>query len=92
MDDTIEIILAFLLSVIVFFIFPIYVAFEKKDDLAYALATKYVSDFVEEVKIKGYISADMYTDLEEKLLATDNTFDIFMEHRAKKVYPDGKRT
>lgn len=89
MDDTIEIVISFLIAVIIFFIFPVYIAYEKKDDLAYALSTKYVSDFVEEVKTKGYISADMYLDLQNKLISTGNTFDIYLEHKAKKVYPDG---
>lgn len=98
MENSIEIILAFLLSVIIFFIFPIYIAYEKKDDLAYATASKYVGDFVEEVKIKGYISTSMYQKLKDRLATTGNTYDIFMEHRANKIYPveikdkDGKVT
>lgn len=87
MDDTVEIVLGLIVSVIVFFIFPIYVGYEKKDDLSYALATKYVSDFVEDVKVKGYISTRMYQDLEDKLATTGNTYDIFMEHKANKIYP-----
>ncbi len=89
MDDTVQIVIAVLLSVIIFFIFPIYIAYEKKDDLAYALSTKYVSEFVEEVKTKGYISADMYLELKNKLVKTGNTFDIYMEHKANKCYPSG---
>ena len=87
MENSLETILAFLLSVIIFFIFPIYIAYEKKDDLSYAAASKYVGDFVEEVKIKGYISTDMYQKLKERLATTGNTYDIYMEHRANKIYP-----
>lgn len=91
MDNTLGVILAFLLSVVIFFIFPIYIAYEKKDDLAYATATKYVSDFVEDVKIKGYISADMYEKLKDRLRTTGNTYDIFLEHKANKIYPVEKK-
>ncbi len=90
MDDTFEIVISFLLCIVIFFIFPIYLAYEKKDDLAYALCTKYVTDFVEEVKVKGYVSDNMYQTFKNNIVSTGNTFDIYMQHKAAKVYPDNK--
>ena len=36
---------------------------------------------------KGYISSDMYADYLSKLAVTQNSYDIYMEHTAKKYNP-----
>lgn len=87
MDDNLQRVFSILISTIIFFMLPLYIAFEKKDDISYALALKVTSNFVDEVKSKGYISKDMYDDYMADLYVTGNTYDVGMEHVAKKYYP-----
>ena len=87
MEENIQRVFALLISVIIFFIFPLYIAYEKKDDISYALALKITTEFVNNVKNNGYISYDMYTKYVYDLSATDNMYDIDFEHKAYEYYP-----
>ena len=60
---------------------------EKKDDISYSLALKITTNFVESVNSKGYLTHDMYNDFISKLAVTGNSYDIKLEHVAKKYYP-----
>lgn len=99
MEDIIQRVFAVIFVVLVFFAMPLYMTFEKKDDISYALATKITSNFVDEVTAKGYLSESMYNDFISKLAVTGNTYDIKLEHIARKYSPvinqydnDGKLT
>ena len=83
MDGVLQKVVAILISVIIFFILPVYIAYEKEDDISYALALKITTDFVDSVEAKGYISNEMYNDFVAKLSTTRNSYDIYMEHTAK---------
>lgn len=87
MQEHVQLILSFLIAAIIFFVLPVYMAYEKKDDLAYALALKATTEFVEASRIRGYVSYQSYNNLLSALAATGNIYDIRMEHKAKKVYP-----
>ena len=87
MEDNLQRIFAILLTVVVFFLMPIYLAFDKKDDVAYALALRITSNFVDNVTTKGYLTAKMYNDFVSELSTTDNLYEIHIEHVAKKYYP-----
>ena len=87
MEDTLQRFFAILVAVVIFFLLPLYIAFEKKDDISYSLALKITSNFVNDVKNKGYITRDMYNDFISDLAVTGNSYDIKMEHVAKKYYP-----
>ena len=54
MEDNLQRIFAILLTVVVFFLMPIYLAFDKKDDVAYALALRITSNFVDNVFTNPY--------------------------------------
>lgn len=87
MDDMLQRVFGILVGVIIFFLLPLYIAFEKKDDISYSLALKITTNFVENVKSKGYVSHEMYNDFISNLAVTGNSYDIKMEHVAKKYYP-----
>lgn len=87
MEDIIQRVFAVIFVVLVFFAMPLYMTFEKKDDISYALATKITSNFVDEVTAKGYLSESMYNDFVSKLAVTGNTYDIKLEHIARKYSP-----
>lgn len=87
MEGMLQRVVSIIVAVVIFFILPVYVAYEKRDDISYALALKMTTDFVENVKSKGYISSDMYADYITKLAVTENSYDIYLEHTAKKYNP-----
>lgn len=87
MEDNIQTVLIFLISMVILFIFPVYIAYEKKDDVSYALVLSYTQSFVEEVRNKGYITNKDYTDYISMISSTGNVFDVKMEHKHKVVYP-----
>lgn len=87
MEDNIQRVFTILISVVIFFLLPLYMAFEKKDDISYALALKITTAFVDEVTNKGYLTEDMYSDYISNLQVTANTYNVTFEHIAKKYYP-----
>lgn len=87
MDGVLQRVVSVLIAVVILFILPVYIAYEKKDDISYALALKITTDFVDNVNSKGYITSDMYNDFITKLSVTQNSYDVYMEHTAKKYNP-----
>lgn len=87
MDSAILKVFSMLVATAIFFLLPLYVAYEKKDDISYSLALRATYEFTDEVLNKGYISLDMYSKYISALGATDNTYDIYMEHTKKEYYP-----
>lgn len=87
MEDTLQRVFAILIAVIIFFLLPLYIAFEKKDDISYSLALRITTNFVENVKSKGYLSKEMYDNYISRLSVTGNVYDIKLEHLAKKYTP-----
>lgn len=87
MEDVIQRIFAILLAVLIFFMFPLYVAFEKKDDIAYALALKVTTKFVDQITDTGYLTMEMYDKYLGELSTTGNVYDITLEYTAKQYSP-----
>lgn len=87
MEDHLQTIIGIILSVFLFFVFPVYMAYEKKDDVSYALALKYSQEFVESVQKTGYLSKEMYESYKTKLRVTGNSYDIKLTHRYQKTEP-----
>lgn len=87
MEEVVQRVFAILISVIILFILPLYIAFEKKDDIAYALALKVTTSFVDNVTSKGYLTLDMYDKFISDLSITDNVYDISLEYIAKEYNP-----
>lgn len=87
MEDIVQRVFAILMSVFMFFILPLYIAFEKKDDIAYALALKITNSFVDNVNSKGYLTLDMYDKYISELGTTGNIYDVSMEYNAKEYNP-----
>ncbi len=87
MEENVQRVFSIMIAVIVFFLLPVYVAFEKKDDTAYAFALRITSELVENVRNNGYISKKMYDDYVTKLAVTGNVYEIKLEHKAYKYNP-----
>ncbi len=87
MEDNIQTIIVVIISAFLLFIFPVYMAYEKKDDISYALAMRYTQDLVDEVRSKGYLTKNMYEDYRAKLKVTGNSYDIQMTHEYNRYDP-----
>lgn len=87
MEDNIQTIIGVIISVFLLFIFPVYMAYEKKDDISYALAMRYTQDFVDEVRRNGYITSEQLADYKSKLASTGNSYDIQLTHKQTRIDP-----
>lgn len=87
MEDILQRVFAIIISALVFFLLPLYIAFEKKDDISYSLALSITSNFVNDVTNKGYLTIDMYNNYISNLAVTGNSYDVSLEHVAKKYNP-----
>lgn len=65
--------------------YPLYQAAERHDDQMQTVVHLTVTEFVDAVRTKGYISPQMYLEFNEKLGATGNLYDVKMEHRHKNI-------
>ncbi len=81
MEDSLSIVFAILLSMILMFIFPLIDVWNLQDNLSFVLAYSATVDFVDTARNTGYIGYDLYDDFQRKLAATGNTYNITMEHR-----------
>lgn len=88
MEESISKFVTAILAIVIMFIFPVYIAYEKKDDISYALAVRYTQDFVDKVRSKGYITRELYQDYAARLLTTGNTYKIELEHRYVRFDPE----
>lgn len=81
MEDTLSIIFAIILSIILMFMFPLIDTWDLQDNLSYVVAYASTVDFVDAVRNTGYISRDAWDNYQNKLASTGNTYDVSMEHR-----------
>ncbi len=82
MDDSLSIIFAVLVALIIMFIVPLIDTWELQDNLAYVVTYAAVTDFVDTVRNTGYISVANYDAFLTTLNSTGNTYSVSMEHRA----------
>jgi len=88
MVNPISKIFAIILAVLVMFTMPTYQNYKKQEDLTYLNTYKVATNFVDAVRLKGYITPDMYKEFADALhTGTDVLFDIEMEHRQKRYNP-----
>lgn len=81
MEDSLSIVFAVIISLLLMFLFPMIDTWEMQDNLSYVVVYSTVTDFVDTVRNTGYISQEAYDEFETKLYTTGNTFSISMEHR-----------
>nr|WP_145158790.1 hypothetical protein [Paenibacillus terrae] len=88
MSNAISKFAAVLLAVVVMYIYPAAEASQRQDDLSRIVVYNAVTQFVDAVRNKGYISPVMYEQFLEEIQATGNEFDVQMEHLHKKYHPE----
>lgn len=88
MANPISKIFAIILAALVMFGVPTYQNYKKQEDLTYLNTYNVVTNFVDSVRMKGYITPEMYKEFSLAIHAgTDVLFDIEMEHRQKVYNP-----
>ena len=79
MSDTLMSIIGIFFAVILMFIFPALEMANKTDEIAQTVSQVVVTDFVNKVASKGKITEFDYNELQQKLYATGNSYDIQIE-------------
>lgn len=87
MDSSLSKIVAVFIAVILLFGYPLYQQAQRQDKLTQFVVQTTVTEFVDAVRTKGYITPDMYLEFNRKLGATGNQYDIQMEHLHKRYNP-----
>ncbi|GAB6990065.1 hypothetical protein [Paenibacillus pini] len=86
--NTVSKFVAVLIALLLLFIYPAKEAAEKQDDLSRIIVYNAVTQFVDAVRNKGFLTPVMYQDFINEIEVTGNVFDIQMEHQHKKYQPD----
>ncbi|MNW24137.1 hypothetical protein D3C74_08480 [compost metagenome] len=76
----------FLIACGLLYIYPMQSAFDQQDQVAYNMAYRATTNFVDAARNKGYITPVMYNDFVQEL-GTWNLYDIQLEHKAKQYHP-----
>ncbi|MCM3130599.1 MULTISPECIES: hypothetical protein [unclassified Paenibacillus] len=76
-----------ILALALMFIWPISNSLNKQDDISEIVVLNSVTQFVDSVRDKGFITPTMYNQFSDQLTLTGNTYDIQMEHLHKRYDP-----
>lgn len=87
MEFSLSKVIAVLIAVVLLFGYPLYQQAQRQDELTELVVHGAVTEFVDAVRTKGYITPQMYNDFNRKLGATGNQYDVQMEHMHKKYNP-----
>lgn len=85
MPNILSKVFALIMLVLVMIFVPIYQSYKNQDDLAQQVAYQAVTNFVDNVRTKGYISPQMIEDFETRLEIGTYLFKTEFTHE-KKVY------
>ena len=81
MEDSLSIIFAMIVALLLMFLFPLIDTWELQDNLSYAVVYAATTDFVDTIRNVGYITEDAYNNYTSALATTGNTYEVTMEHR-----------
>ncbi len=79
--------IASMIAIGVLVLWPTYHVFEKQEDLASLNARQTVRNFVDNVRMKGYITAEMVEDFQRQLHLGDVLYEVEMVHKHKIYTP-----
>ena len=85
MGDSLSKIVAIVLAVLLMFIIPIKSEFERLDDISRIYVLNETTKFVDRVRNLGYITPRMYLEYVRNIEATDNLYEVRLEH-GRKIY------
>ena len=91
MSDTLVTIIAISLAAILMFIFPLMTMSDRTDDVSQLTVDTATTEFVDDIRTTGKISADKYSQFLEIIGSTGNTYNVQMEVQVLDENP-GKKT
>ena len=91
MSDTLVTIIAIALAAILMFIFPLITMSDRTDDVSQLTVDTATTEFVDDIRTTGKISADKYNQFLETIASTGNTYNVEMEVQVLDENP-GKKT
>jgi len=80
LSETLGKIIALVVSIFLFFIFPVENMLSRQDDITMIAVLNETAEFVDSVRNLGYITPLMYSQFCQALSATGNSYEITMEH------------
>ena len=91
MSDTLVTIIAIALAAILMFIFPLITMSDRTDDVSQLTVDTATTEFVDDIRTTGKITADKYSQFLETIGSTGNTYNVEMEVQVLDENP-GKKT
>ena len=91
MSDTLVTIIAISLAAILMFIFPLITMSDRTDDVSQLTVDTATTEFVDDIRTTGKITADKYSQFLETIGSTGNTYNVEMEVQVLDENP-GKKT
>lgn len=88
MSNAISKFVAVILALSLLYIYPTSEAARRQDDLSQMIVTNAVTQFVDAVRSKGYVTPTMYNEFLHDVYVTGNEYEIHMEHLHKKYHPE----
>ncbi|GIP19918.1 hypothetical protein [Paenibacillus sp. J22TS3] len=88
MFNSISKILAALLAVMLLYLVPAMQQAQRQEDISLLEAYNSLTEFVDSVRNKGYISPVMYEDFRRSLGGTGEFYEVELEHRHKTYHPE----
>ena len=91
MSDTLVTIIAIALAAVLMFIFPLITMSDRTDDVSQLTVDTATTEFVDDIRTTGKITADKYSQFLETIGSTGNTYNVEMEVQVLDENP-GKKT
>ena len=91
MSDTFITVIAIALAAILMFVFPLITMSDRTDDVSQLTVETATTEFVDEVRTTGKITADNYDKFLQSIGSTGNTYNVEMEAQILDENP-GKKT
>ena len=91
MGDTLITIIEIALAAVLMFVFPLITMSDRTDDVSQLTVDTATTEFVDDIRTTGKISADKYSQFLETIGSTGNTYNVEMEVQVLDENP-GKKT
>lgn len=79
MQDNVSVLISTIVVVVIIVLFPIYNIATRQDSIANNMVVRATTNFVDEVRNKGYIDKESYGNYLNELDKTGNTYDVELE-------------
>lgn len=86
MNETISIVISAILVTLLIVLLPLVNILERQDNIAYNVVLTLTTNFIDDVRSKGFIDKELYYKYIEKIANTGNIYDISIEAHKKILF------